>query len=117
MADGRVSLGISRVVSNSETMIRSVTLPGVTYTPGTVLQVRLDVSGTGTTQLNAKAWLSGTAEPSDWQVTSTDTTSVLQSGGGVGITTYVSGSATVLPVRVDTPDFWAGPAGTKPTAG
>lgn len=79
--------------------------------------MRLDLSGTGTTELNAKAWAAGTAEPGAWQVSATDTTAALQSPGGVGITAYVSGSATAVPVQVDVDDLWAGPAGTAPAAG
>jgi PKD repeat protein len=113
LADGTTRLSLSRVVSNAETTLRTVVLPG-TYTPGTVMQVRLDLSGTGTTTLNAKAWAAGTPEPGTWQVSATDTTASLQGAGGIGVTAYVSGSATVVPVRVNVDDLWAGPAGSKP---
>jgi PKD repeat protein len=113
LADGTVRLGLSRVVANAETTLRTVVLPG-TYTPGTVLQVRLDLSGTDTTTLNAKAWATGTPEPTAWQVSATDTTASLQSPGSVGVTAYISGSATSVPVRVNVDDLWAGPAGTAP---
>jgi hypothetical protein len=79
-----------------------------------VLQVRLDVAGTDTTTLRAKAWVSGDAEPADWQVDVTDTTAALQAAGALGISTFVSGSATALPVRLDLDTFWAGLAGTVP---
>ncbi|MCZ2804097.1 PKD domain-containing protein [Modestobacter sp. VKM Ac-2983] len=117
LADGRVTVGVSRVVANKETTLRSVTVPGLTYVPGTVLRVRLDVSGSGTTTLDAKVWVDGTAEPADWQVSATDDTAELQAAGGVGVSTYVSGSATAVPVRMRVDDFWAGPAGTAPAAG
>jgi PKD repeat protein len=117
-ADGTVRLGVSRVVSGAETTLRTVVLPG-SYTLGSTLQVRLDLSGggSGSTVLNAKAWAGGTAEPEGWQVSATDATAALQAPGGVGITAYVSGSATAVPVRVDVDDLWAGTAGTAPTAG
>ena len=116
LADGTVRLGLSRVVSNAETTLGTVVLPG-TYTPGTALQVRLDLSGSGSTALAAKAWVSGTAEPAGWLVQATDATAALQGPGGVGVTAYLSGSATAVPVRVDLGSFWAGPAGTAPRAG
>ena len=116
LADGTVSLGLSRVVSNVETRLGTVALPG-TYTPGTALQVRLDLSGTGTTELKARAWVAGTPEPADWQVRATDDTAALQGPGAVGVTAYVSGSATAVPVRVGLGSFWAGPSGTAPRLG
>ena len=116
LADGRVSVGLSRVVAGTETTLRSVVLTGVTYRPGTDLHVRLDVSGAETATLNAKAWLAGTPEPEGWQVTATDSTEQLRGAGGVGVTAYVSGSATAVPVRVDVDGFWAGVAGSAPPA-
>jgi PKD repeat protein len=117
LADGRVSLSITRVVSGTETGLGSLVLPGVTYSPGTSLQVRLDASGSGTTTLAAKAWLTGTPEPAGWQVTASDSTAALQASGAVGVWAYVSGSATTLPVRVNLDQFWAGPSGTAPQVG
>jgi hypothetical protein len=104
------------MVNGAERELNSVTLPGLTYTPGTVLTVRFDVSGNGTTTLSGKAWPKGQPEPAAWQVTGTDTTAALQRTGGVGVDTYVSGSATAVPVRLTVDDFWAGAAGTaRPT--
>jgi PKD repeat protein len=111
LSTGGVSVALTRVVSNAETSLGSVTLPGVTYTPGAVLQVRFDVAGNGTTTLRAKAWLQGTPEPVDWTITRTDTTAVLQAAGAVGVSAYLAGSAT-RGSQVDVDDFWAGPAGS-----
>jgi hypothetical protein len=116
-ANGAVTLGVSRVVSGVETTLKTVALPGVTYTPGTALVVRLDLAGAGTTTLNARAWVAGTPEPTGWQVTATDTTAALQAAGGLGLSTYVSGSATAVPVVLTVDDVWAGPAGSaRPAA-
>lgn len=95
---GAVALSLARRVSGTETTLASGTLAGVTYAPGQVLQVRLQVAGTGTTKLAAKVWASGAAEPAGWQLSSTDSTAVLQSAGSVGITSYLSGSSTNAPV-------------------
>ncbi|MGY1751490.1 PKD domain-containing protein, partial [Modestobacter sp. SYSU DS0511] len=111
---GAVTVQLSRLVNNAETVLRTVTVPGLTYTPGTVLTVRFDVSGSGTTALAGKVWAEGRPEPADWQVTATDATAELQRAGGVGVATYVSGSATAAPVRVAFDDLWAGAAGTTP---
>ena len=113
LATGGVTLGLSRVVSNAETSLGSLTLPGVTYTPGAVLQVRLDVSGDTTATLRAKAWLQGIPEPADWSITRTDTTASLQAPGAVGLSTYLAGSAT-RPSRVDLDDLLGRPGGQRP---
>ena len=73
-------------------------MPG-TFTVGSVVRVRLQVVGTGTTTLRAKAWYTTSNEPAAWTLTTTDTTASLQAPGAVGIWTYVSGSATNAPVK------------------
>jgi hypothetical protein len=116
MADGKVVLSLLRTAAGTETALKTVTLPG-TYTPGTVLQVRLDVTGEQTTSLQAKAWTAGSAEPAGWQISAVDTapTAALQVAGGIGVSVYLAGSATA-PVRVSVDDLWAGAAGTAPPA-
>ena len=111
---GAVYLQVSRLVNGSETVLRSITLPGLTYRPGTVLSVRFDVAGSGTTALSGKVWPKGQAEPVGWQVTATDSTAALQRAGSAGVATYVSGAATALPVRLSVDEFWTGAAGTAP---
>ena len=72
------------------------------------------MSGEGTTALAGKVWAVGSAEPTGWQVSTTDATAELQRAGGVGVRAYVSGSATVVPVRAEVDDLWAGAAGLTP---
>jgi PKD repeat protein len=76
-----------------ETTLKAVNLSGMTYTVGQKVFVRVAVTGSGTTTLNAKAWTTG-AEPAAWQLTATDTTASLQAPGSVGLSAYVSGTAT-----------------------
>ncbi|TFV53000.1 PKD domain-containing protein [Blastococcus sp. TF02A_35] len=112
---GKVVLGLSRLEAGKETKLTAVELAGVTYRPGASLLVRLEATGSGTTVLNAKAWLQGTPEPAAWQTTASDSTAALQGPGGVGVAAFLSGSATApMEMRVD--DLWAGPAGTAPKA-
>jgi PKD repeat protein len=113
-ADGSLNLGVSRVVNGTETSLKSLTVPGLTYVPGTALVVRLDVSGSVTSTVAAKTWLSGTPEPAAWQVSATDSTADLQRAGGVGFLVYASGSSTTVPVQVSVDNLWVGPAGTEP---
>jgi large repetitive protein len=86
-----------------------VTLPGVTYTPGTQLNVRFQVSGTSPTTLKVKVWPATSAQPAAWTLTATDTTAGLQAAGAVGLTTYLSGSTTNAPTTVKFSSFSAGP--------
>ncbi|WP_166408826.1 LamG-like jellyroll fold domain-containing protein [Labedella phragmitis] len=67
--------------------IASVALPSLAFAAGKVVTVRLQVTGTGTTTLRAKAW-TGSAEPTSWQVTKTDTKAALQAPGTIGVYFY-----------------------------
>lgn len=97
-ASGAVSLQASRV-SGGETALGSAN-PGLTYVPGDELQLRLRVTGQSPTTVSAKIWKVGTAEPAAWQVNAQDSTAALQGTGAIGFSTYLSGSATNLPVTV-----------------
>ena len=74
------------------TVLKAVNLTGVPYSVGQKVFVRLQVTGSGTTTLNARAWTTG-AEPTVWQATATDTTAALQAAGSVGLSTYLSGTS------------------------
>ena len=73
-----------------------VLVPG-TFAPGSKVNLRLQVFGTGTTTLKVKAWADGTPEPG-WTIERTDTYAGLQAKGYLGFLTYLSGSATVVPI-------------------
>jgi hypothetical protein len=95
-ATGQVSLILNRVAGGTEAWPGGeVVVPNLTYTAGTVLHVRVQVSGTGTTTVAASVWAEGQAEPAGPQLTRTDTTAGLQKAGSVGVTAYRSGSNTV----------------------
>ncbi|SDN45394.1 PKD domain-containing protein [Geodermatophilus sp. DSM 45219] len=111
-ATGSVTATLLRTVNGTETALGSYRLAG-TYAPGTVLAVRFETQGAGTTTLRAKVWAAGSAEPGDWQVSATDATAALQQAGTVRIDLYHSANATsAQTLRVD--DVWVGAAGTKP---
>ena len=95
-ASGRASCGGAAAAS---LVGAEVTLPG-RYTPGAALNLRVRVSGSGTTTVEARAW-TGATEPTAWALTRTDTTAALQGPGAVGVTAYLSTSATAaVPVRM-----------------
>ena len=113
---GAVTAQLVRTVNGAETVVQTLaTVPGLNWTQGDVLRVRLRVSGTGPTSLSARVWEQGTTEPSTWQLQTTDTTAALQSAGGVGVWTYVSSSATQTPMIVSIDDVVVAPlTGTPP---
>ncbi|MET4780339.1 PKD domain-containing protein [Glaciihabitans sp. UYNi722] len=82
------------VLEQGATPLKSVTVAGLTYTPGTKLNVRVLTTGTSPTTINAKVWAAGQAEPGAWQITTTDSTAALQAAGSIGISSYVSSIAT-----------------------
>ena len=102
---GALTLDLKSKVGGSETTLRSITVPGLTYTAGMQLQVRFQVTGTSPTVLRAKVWNTAGAEPADWLASASDATSGLQSVGSVGLITYLSGSATNGPVTLTLKDW------------
>jgi hypothetical protein len=102
LPDGTLRLAVTALSgSPSERLVGAeVTVPGVRPAVGTPVSLRLQVSGQGTTTLSARAW-TGSAEPSGWALTRTDTTASLQVPGSVGLSGYLSGGATAaVTVRV-----------------
>ena len=122
MPGGSVVANLARTVGNTQTIVATTTVPGLSVSPGDQLRVRFLVGGTANTTLQAKVWRKGSAEPVSWLLTNTSATpAVLQAPGDVGIMLFVSstwtGAAPTL--RVDNlnvgPDSGP-PANIKPTA-
>ncbi|WP_169514502.1 vanadium-dependent haloperoxidase [Actinokineospora enzanensis] len=104
--DGSVRLGLRRTdAAGAETALTTdQTISGLAYQPGSVLRVRLQVTGTAPTTLRAKVWADGTAEPG-WQATTSDQTGALQGAGNAGLLANLSGSATNAPIVVTVDDI------------
>lgn len=79
-----------------------VVVPGVTHQPDLALNLRVVFTGTEPTTIWARAWTSGMAEPSGWQLERTDAEPALQAAGGVALRSYISGSTTNAPVTFAT---------------
>lgn len=97
LSTGVMQAVVMKTVGTTETNLANGLLTGLTYTGGETLHVRLQVTGSGSTQLKLKVW-KGDTEPTNWQLSATDSTSALQAPGGIGLSTYVSGSSTSLPL-------------------
>jgi PKD repeat protein len=91
-------VALIRQVNGAGTVLSTFDLPYV-YTPGDVIRVQFEVSGTSPTTLRGKVWRVGDAEPAAPQVVATDATPALQVAGGLVFSNYLSGSATNAPVR------------------
>ena len=64
-----------------------------------MLNVRLQAVTTGsTTALKLKVWKAGTTEPSTWFLSTSDGQQELQGPGRVGISAYLTGTATTVPL-------------------
>jgi CSLREA domain-containing protein len=99
--DGSVGMILSRVSGTATTALtKQVVLPGVTYSPGTSLRLRVQAIGADPTTLRARAWADGTAEPDAWHVTATDSTPERQRAASVGLRAYIGGATTNAPVVV-----------------
>lgn len=92
-----VTVYLVRTVGGVENVLATSTVAGLAVNPGESLQLRVQVTGQGSTTLRAKAW-KGTTEPPSWAASATDATAALQSAGAVGLYSYLSGSTTNGPV-------------------
>ena len=100
-SSGGINLELVRFnASNVETVIQSAVSTGVTYAVGDVVNLRVQVVNGASTTIRAKLWKVGTAEPSTWLRSVTDSTAGLQASGSVGVATYLSSSATNAPLTV-----------------
>lgn len=94
---GPMTISLNRWVAGAETTITSAPT-GITFTPGTQYNVRVRAVGTGPTALQVKIWPTDQAEPTNWNLSATDSTASLQTAGGVALRGYLSGAATNAPV-------------------
>lgn len=101
---------IMRVVNGAETVLVSQAVSGFRYTASTPVHLRFRAVGSGTTTLQGRVWFGAEAEPTTWQIQTTDATAALQSPGSVGVHHYLSGSATNAPIVMSVDDLTLRPA-------
>ena len=109
---GQVTLRLNRLVAGSEAVLAGpITVPGLTYTAGMRISMRVQVTGTSPTTVRARAWDAAASEPATWQVSATDSSAALQQPGTVGTVVYVPSAITNAPIRVSYTRFVAAPPG------
>jgi hypothetical protein len=101
--DGTVRLAHTVRTPSGELQVGSdVLVTGLIVRAGDVLRLRTQATGSGTTTLRTKVWLGTGIEPTNWQVTATDTTAALQAPGSALVAIYQSGANTAAAtVRFD----------------
>jgi hypothetical protein len=72
---------------------------GLGFTAGTAYSLRVQLQGASPTTIRARAWKTGTAEPTTWKVQAT-TSSGPQTAGALGLRQIATGSAGTT-VKVD----------------
>lgn len=105
MANGSVNIE----VLHGGTALKTATVSGLSYTAGTQLRLRLQVTGTSPTTIQARVWKAGSTEPTTWQAAATDTAAALQTAGSVGLRTYFGSAGTNGPLTIMFDDLLAKP--------
>ena len=114
-ADRSVNLWLTRQIGGVEaTLTPEARVTGLTFAAGSVINVRLQVVGVGPTAVRARAWAAGSAEPTAWAASATDTTSGLQVKGGIGVLWYLSSKATNAPLAASISNLNAKPTAAPP---
>ncbi len=97
-SDGTVWL----VPRRGSTNLPEVQVPGVTWSGNEVFNLKMRVTGTKPTKIEARIWKDGSSEPSVWQLSRTDATAALQSAGYVGLhAAHASGTPGTIEVLFD----------------
>lgn len=104
---GDLAVALARFSPTSGQVILqpAAVVPGLSFTPGTPLAVRVEVTGTSPTTVRARVWQQGSPEPSTWVRSVTDSTAALQVAGGVGFAPYLAAGATNAPITVSLDDL------------
>lgn len=113
---GNVHLQAARRISGTETFLGSEVTNVTTYTLGESLTLRMQVEGTNPTTIRLKGWRSEDTEPTSWQYTVEDSSSTLQTAGGVGLHVRLNNGATNAPVVFTLDDFVARSINPLPTS-
>ena len=82
------------VIHRNGTAIASTAVSGLSWSAGSSFSLLMETTGSSTTTIRAKLWAAGSAEPANWQLTTTDATPALQVAGAPTVFSYRSGSGT-----------------------
>ncbi|HEY3834026.1 MAG TPA: PKD domain-containing protein [Acidimicrobiia bacterium] len=97
---GAVKLSFVKTVGNTTEVSvgPEVSLTGLSYVAGQAYTMRFDAIGTNPTTLRARVWVTGTTEPTTWNLTATDSQAALQAAGSPGVRVFLGASSTSQPL-------------------
>ncbi|MGE5141263.1 MAG: hypothetical protein ACM3JD_17480, partial [Rudaea sp.] len=105
---GGVLLVGGKSISENITLFGNQTSVSViTHQANAYLRVHAQFYGVNPTVIRARVWPDGQSEPATWQYSASDSESVLQAAGAVGLRNYISSGATSLPTTISYDDFLA----------
>nr|WP_325210306.1 LamG-like jellyroll fold domain-containing protein [Salinibacterium sp.] len=113
LASGDVLLQLTQ----GGTTLQSLTVPGLSHTADAAYNLRLQVTGTSPTTIQAKLWPASAAEPAAWQASVTSSTAGLQTAGNIALESFISGSATNGPITTRFDDLLVTPTSAPPPPG
>jgi chitodextrinase len=97
---GQMNLSVRRVVAGTTVTLAPPVTSSIRFGANTTYSMRFDLSGQGTTQLRLRLWQSGSAEPSSWGYSASDSTPVLQAAGSTGIRMVAGARQSNTPMTV-----------------
>jgi hypothetical protein len=98
-SSGKPKIDVIRRVNGAETSLGYVSLAALPFAVGTEYTLMCRVlTVAGGTQVSAKFFAAGSAEPAAWQVSATDGTAALQANGRMLLWSYLSSSASATPI-------------------
>jgi large repetitive protein len=98
-SNNAIALSIMKTTTGTDTALATATISGLTFSAGTKYTLRFSVSGTSTVDLKGKLWASAGSQPAAWQVTASDTSATIASGGA-GVLASTSSAATNAPLTL-----------------
>ena len=102
----QVWLQADTVINNTMTPLGANTrATTASVATGAFIWVRAQITGTNPTTIRMKAWNDGSAEPTTWAYTTTDSTAVLQAPGATGLLGWLSAAWNQGPITVSFDDF------------
>jgi sugar lactone lactonase YvrE len=94
-SNGDVKLQGETIIGGTETMLGSQSTALINITANQAFDIRAQFTGSAPTSLSAKVWLDTNSEPSGWGWQTTDSTSVLQAAGSVGLISRAGSAAPI----------------------
>ena len=104
--DGHVYATFTRVTNGADVDVAPETVvSGLAPSANGWIRLHVQATGVSPTTLRLKAWPDGSAEPTAWAVTETDSTAARQVAGGIGLRSYIDKGATNAPITASWDDL------------